>query len=386
MNPKYQFNNISAMLIVLITEVIFWSIALTVFYITKINIKEFRFEHPSFLWAFLVIPFLIFFWYLNRKWKNKALINYSSLKLLPFIYNGISNSKSILKFIFLRLGIGFVIIALANPQYGENERIVDSKGIDIMIALDVSKSMLADDLIKGYSRLEIAKKGISSLFQNLKGDHIGIVVFAGDAYKQLPITPDYKVANMFLSNIETQMISSQGTDIGNAIDKCVSSFKDERETNKAIIILSDGEDHEKNALMAAKKANKQGIIINTIGMGTTKGVPIPIIKKGKKVGVKKDKNEQTVLTKLNEEMLIDIAEAGNGIYTRAVGMNIGLKNIINRINKIEKSTLETNRYTTYEDKFQIYLFIGILFLILELSITEKRTANWEQFELFKNEK
>ena len=374
------------MLIVLITEVIFWSIALTVFYITKINIKEFRFEHPSFLWAFLVIPFLIFFWYLNRKWKNKALINYSSLKLLPFIYNGISNSKSILKFIFLRLGIGFVIIALANPQYGENERIVDSKGIDIMIALDVSKSMLADDLIKGYSRLEIAKKGISSLFQNLKGDHIGIVVFAGDAYKQLPITPDYKVANMFLSNIETQTISSQGTDIGNAIDKCVSSFKDERETNKAIIILSDGEDHEKNALMAAKKANKQGIIINTIGMGTTKGVPIPIIKKGKKVGVKKDKNEQTVLTKLNEEMLIDIAEAGNGIYTRAVGMNIGLKNIINRINKIEKSTLETNRYTTYEDKFQIYLFIGILFLILELSITEKRTANWEQFELFKNEK
>lgn len=374
------------MLIVLITEVIFWSIALTVFYITKINIKEFRFEHPSFLWVFLVIPFLILFWYLNRKWKNKALINYSSLKLLPFIYNGISNSKSILKFIFLRLGIGFVIIALANPQYGENERIVDSKGIDIMIALDVSKSMLADDLIKGYSRLEIAKKGISSLFQNLKGDHIGIVVFAGDAYKQLPITPDYKVANMFLSNIETQMISSQGTDIGNAIDKCVSSFKDERETNKAIIILSDGEDHEKNALMAAKKANKQGIIINTIGMGTTKGVPIPIIKKGKKVGVKKDKNEQTVLTKLNEEMLIDIAEAGNGIYTRAVGMNIGLKNIINRINKIEKSTLETNRYTTYEDKFQIYLFIGILFLILELSITEKRTANWEQFELFKNEK
>ena len=121
-------------------------------------------------------------------------------------------------------------------------------------------------------------------------------------------------------------------------------------------------------------------------MGTTKGVPIPIIKKGKKVGVKKDKNEQTVLTKLNEEMLIDIAEAGNGIYTRAVGMNIGLKNIINRINKIEKSTLETNRYTTYEDKFQIYLVIGILFLILELSITEKRTANWEQFKLFKNEK
>ncbi len=382
---KYQFNNITALIFVVVTEVFFWSIALTAFYITESNIKEFRFEHPYFLWTFLTIPFLIIFWHLNRTWKNKALTNYSSLKLLPFIHNGFSNSKSILKFIFLRLGFGLIIIAFANPQYGENERVVDSKGIDIMIALDVSKSMQAEDLIKGYSRLEVAKKGISSLFQNLKGDHIGIVVFAGDAYKQLPITPDYKVANMFLSNIETQMISSQGTDIGNAIDKCVSSFKDERETNKAIIILSDGEDHEENALNAAKEANKKGIIINTIGMGTSKGVPIPIYRNGKKSGVKKDENDQTVLTKLNEQMLMEIAQAGNGSYSRASGMDIGLKTILNRINKIEKSTLETNRYTTYDDKFQIYLFIGIIFLILELSLTDKRTTFWNQFEPFKNE-
>ena len=382
---KYQFNNITALIFVVVTEVFFWSIALTAFYITVSNIKEFRFEHPYFLWTFLTLPFLITFWHLNRTWKNKALTNYSSLKLLPFIHNGFSNSKSILKFIFLRLGFGLIIIAFANPQYGENERVVDSKGIDIMIALDVSKSMQAEDLIKGYSRLEVAKKGISSLFQNLKGDHIGIVVFAGDAYKQLPITPDYKVANMFLSNIETQMISSQGTDIGNAIDKCVSSFKDERETNKAIIILSDGEDHEENALNAAKEANKKGIIINTIGMGTSKGVPIPIYRNGKKSGVKKDENDQTVLTKLNEQMLMEIAQAGNGSYTRASGMDIGLKTILNRINKIEKSTLETNRYTTYDDKFQIYLFIRIIFLILELSLTDKRTTFWNQFEPFKNE-
>ncbi len=382
---KYQFNNITALIFIVVTEGLFWSIALTAFYITVSNIKEFRFEHPYFLWTFLTLPFLITFWYLNRTWKNKALTNYSSLKLLPFIHNGFSNSKSILKFIFLRLGLGLIIIAFANPQYGENERVVDSKGIDIMIALDVSKSMQAEDLIKGYSRLEVAKKGISSLFQNLKGDHIGIVVFAGDAYKQLPITPDYKVANMFLSNIETQMISSQGTDIGNAIDKCVSSFKDERETNKAIIILSDGEDHEENALNAAKEANKKGIIINTIGMGTSKGVPIPIYRNGKKSGVKKDENDQTVLTKLNEQMLMEIAQAGNGSYTRASGMDIGLKTILNRINKIEKSTLETNRYTTYDDKFQIYLFIGIIFLILELSLTDKRTTFWNQFEPFKNE-
>ena len=214
---------------------------------------------------------------------------------------------------------------------------------------------------------------------------MGIVVFAGDAYKQLPITPDYKVANMFLSNIETQMISSQGTDIGNAIDKCVSSFKKERETNKAIIILSDGEDHQENALIAAKKAAKEGIIINTIGMGSTKGVPIPVYNKGKQTGVKKDQNNQTVLTKLNEQMLMDIALTADGVYTRANGMNIGLKNIINRINKIEQSTLETNRYTTYDDKFQIYLFIGIIFMLIELSISERRSEYWEQFKLFKND-
>ena len=384
-DSKYQLNNTSGIFVVLIAELIFWSISLTVYFITKTNIKEFRFEHPSFLWTFLLIPIFICLWLINRKWKNTALSNYSSLKLLPFLHHGISNTKSILKFICLRLGLGFLIIAFANPQYGENERLVSSKGIDIMIALDVSKSMLADDLIKGYSRLEIAKKGISSLFQNLKGDHVGIVVFAGDAYKQLPITPDYKVANMFLSNIETQMISSQGTDIGNAIDKCVSSFKKERETNKAIIILSDGEDHQENALIAAKKAAKEGIIINTIGMGSTKGVPIPVYNKGKQTGVKKDQNNQTVLTKLNEQMLMDIALTADGVYSRANGMNIGLKNIINRINKIEQSTLETNRYTTYDDKFQIYLFIGIIFMLIELSISERRSEYWEQFKLFKND-
>ena len=190
---------------------------------------------------------------------------------------------------------------------------------------------------------------------------------------------------MFLSNIETQMISSQGTDIGNAIDKCVSSFKKERETNKAIIILSDGEAHQDNAIVAAKNAASEGIIINTIGMGSSKGVPIPVYNRGKQTGVKKDENNQTVLTKLNEQMLMDIASAADGIYSRANGMNIGLKNILDRINKIDKSTLETNRYTTYDDKFQTYLFIGILFLLLELSITEKSSRYWDELKLFKDE-
>ncbi len=382
-HSKYQFNTLSGIISILITELIFWLIALLCFRYISLNVEEFRFEHPNLLWLFLFIPFYIIIWIYNRKWKNNALLKYSSLKLLPNLFNGISNTRSIIKFILFKIGLSFIIIAMANPQYGENEREVQSKGIDIMIALDVSKSMLADDLIKGHSRLSIAKKGISKLIKNLHGDQIGIVVFAGDAYKQLPITPDYQVANMFLKNIETQMISSQGTDIGNAIEKCVSSFNYERETNKSIIVISDGEDHEGNGAIAAREANENGIIINTIGMGTSKGVPIPVIRNGKAIGIKKDKDNQTVLTKLNEKMLIDIANEGDGIYSRAKGMNIGIESIIKRIDTIEKSTLNVDRYTSYDDQYQLFLTIGIILLLIDFLINEKRGEIDNKLTLFK---
>ena len=193
-----------------------------------------------------------------------------------------SNNRSTFKYILFRLAIGFLIIAASNPQYGENERTVASKGIDIMIALDISKSMMAEDIVDGYNRLDIAKLSIGKLMNELRGDHIGIVVFAGEAYKQLPLTPDYQVAKLFLKNIGTDMISSQGTDIGNAIELCMSSFSEERKTNKAIIIISDGEDHEEMAVNAAKEATEEGVVICTVGMGSEKGVPIPIVRNGKK--------------------------------------------------------------------------------------------------------
>ena len=247
---------------------------------------------------FCFIPFIIIIWNKSLKWKNKTINKFASKKNLEFLFDGFSNIKSVIKYILLRLSLSFLVIAIANPQYGENQRQIEAKGIDIMIALDVSKSMQAEDLREGYSRLKVAKLGIAKMIQSLHSDYIGIVVFAGDAYKQLPITPDYQVATMFLKNIETQMISSQGTDIGNAIDKCVSSFNFERETNKTIIILSDGEDHQEQGIAAAENAYSEGIIINTIGMATTKGVPIPIYRNGKAIGIKKDENNQTVLTKI----------------------------------------------------------------------------------------
>ena len=382
-NKKYHLYNSSAIISIIIIEILFWSVSyLTLQYLVT-NVEEFRFQYPSLLWVFLIIPIIDISWLLNRRWKNKALKQYASSSVVTSIFNGFSNTRSILKFVLFRIGIGLVVIALTNPQYGENERTVESKGIDIMIALDVSKSMLAEDIVEGYNRLKIAKIGISRLLDQLHGDHVGIVVFAGEAYKQLPITPDYFVAKLFLKSIQTQMISSQGTDIGNAIDQCMSSFDFSRETNKAIVILSDGEDHEEQAIEAANNAAEEGVVTCTIGMGSTKGVPIPIFRKSKKIGVVKDKNNETVLTKLNEENLISIAQAGDGTYIRAQGLDLQLKKILERIKKIEKSTLKKERYSSYDDQFQWFLIPGLLLLLLNIIISEKRGIIEDQIKLFK---
>ena len=331
----------------------------------------------------LILVILNILWVRNKIWKKKAISNFAEINTLSKIFNGFSNNRSFIKFFTFRIAIGLLIIAAANPQYGENERTVVSKGIDIMIALDISKSMMAEDLVPDYNRLDIAKLAIGKLMNELRGDHVGIVVFAGEAYKQLPLTPDYQVAKLFLKSVGSDMISSQGTDIGNAIELCMSSFSEERKTNKAIIIISDGEDHEEMAIAAAEDASENGVVICTVGMGSEKGVPIPIIRNGRKVGIKKDQDELTVLTKLNEENLIQIAEAGNGTYTKTKGLNLDLRKILDRINKIEKTSLKKDRYSTYDDQFQWFLIPGILLLLLDFVIFEKRGKIDDQLVLFK---
>ena len=380
---KYYFKTSSAVIALLILELVFWLATLSIYQYLSLNVKEFRFEYPSILWLFTVIVLLNIFWIRNKIWKRRAIFNFAEINTLSKIFNGFSNNRSTIKYFIFRISVGLLIIAAANPQYGENERTVVSKGIDIMIALDISKSMMAEDLVPDYNRLDIAKLAIGKLLTELKGDHVGIVVFAGEAYKQLPLTPDYQVAKLFLKSIGSDMISSQGTDIGNAIELCMSSFHEERKTNKAIIIISDGEDHEEMAVNAASEASENGVVICAVGMGSDKGVPIPIIRNGKKVGIKKDKDETTVLTKLNEQNLIQIAEAGNGTYTKTRGLNLDLRKILDRINKIEKSSLKKDRYSTYDDQFQWFLFPGLLLLFLDFLMFEKRGKIDDQLILFK---
>jgi len=369
---KYSFNIGLFSIFVVGAELVFWLILFLMYSYVQENEPSFRFEHSWVLYVGLVlIPLLIFAHFYLKFWRNRSLKRYAEYKLLPHLFTGYSTWKSGIKYVLLRFGLSCLIVAGANPQYGETEKEIQTKGIDIMIALDVSTSMLAEDLVEGKSRLYVAKKGVSQLIDRLHGDHIGIVVFAGAAYKQLPITPDYNIAKMFLNNISTDMMSSQGTDIGNAIDECLSSFDFEKETNKVIIVFSDGEDHEESALIGAKEAKEKGVIVHTIGMGTTVGSPIPM---GKKGVYKKDENGERVMTKLNENMMIDVADAGGGSYIRAQGYSIGLDGLIGDINEIEKATLKTDKYLTYSDHFQIFLLIGLLLIGLDLFLTEKKAS------------
>ena len=380
---KYYFKTSSSIIGLIIVELLFWITTLSIYQYLTLNVTEFRFEHPNILWMLLIIVLLNILWVRNKIWKKKAISNFAEINTLSKIFNGFSNNRSSLKFFTFRIAIGLLIIAASNPQYGENERTVVSKGIDIMVALDISKSMMAEDLVPDYNRLDIAKLAIGKLMNELRGDHVGIVVFAGEAYKQLPLTPDYQVAKLFLKSVGSDMISSQGTDIGNAIELCMSSFSEDRKTNKAVVIISDGEDHEEMAIEAAEDARENGVVICTVGMGSEKGVPIPIIRNGRKVGIKKDQDELTVLTKLNEENLIQIAKAGNGTYTKTKGLNLDLRKILDRINKIEKTSLKKDRYSTYDDQFQWFLIPGILLLLLDFVIFEKRGKIDDQLVLFK---
>ena len=381
---KYSLSTSTAVIGLLALEIIFWGVCVATYQYLISHVAEFRFEHPNRLWLLSVILLLNIAWISNRIWRNKALKNFAKIETVHHIHAGYSNFRSSVKYFLFRTAFGLLIIASANPQYGENEKTVESKGIDIMIALDISRSMMAEDIVNNYSRLDLAKLAIGKLMNELRGDHVGIVVFAGEAYKQLPLTPDYHVAKLFLKSIGTDMISSQGTDIGNAIDLCMSSFDLEKNTNKAILIMSDGEDHEEMAVNAANDASNQNVVICTIGMGTDKGVPIPVYKRGKKIGNKKDKENSTVLTKLNEENLIQIAQAGNGTYTRAQGLNLNLRKIVDRLNAIERTTLKKEKYSTYDDQFQWFLIPAFILLFLELIILEKRGTIDNQFKLFES--
>ena len=261
-------------------------------------------------------------------------------------------------------------IGIANPQIGTKLEEVKREGIDLMIALDVSNSMKAEDL--SPNRLERAKRALLQLVEDLHSDRIGIIVFAGQAYTQLPITTDYAAAKLFLNMVDTDVVPTQGTAIGAAIELAEESFNYEEGGNKALIIVTDGENHEDDAIEAARDASSKGIKVFTVGMGTPMGAPIPIFRGGRQTGFRQDQNGNTVVSSLNEEMLREIAGVGDGIYVRATNSNVGFERILDQLSGLEKQEFESQVYTDYEDRFQFFIGISFLFFSLFLVLNEKK--------------
>jgi len=349
------------------------------------------FAHKEFFYALLALPALIAIYLVSLRMRKKAIERFGDTALFKKLAGESSLSKKNLKFVLALIALAFILIAVIDPETGGHLENLNTTGSDIVIALDVSNSMNAQDVAP--SRLKCAKEAIEQLLDKLHGDRVGIVIFAGESLVQLPITTDYNAAKMFLNEIQTSSVPVQGTAIGGAIDKSVALLMDEGDStfakrSKSIILISDGENFEDNAATSAAEAANKGITIHTIGIGSPDGVPIPIFTNGKLTGYKKDKDGNTVVTKLNLSLMETIAQSAGGICLHATSSDIGLDKVISQINKMKKNNVTEKRYTDYNEHFLPFAFIALILLIIDVFIREKRTKWYHELNLFgkQNEK
>jgi Ca-activated chloride channel family protein len=340
----------------------------------------FRFANPDYLYLLLLLPVMALLFIINEFRKRKARKRLGDMRFVETLMPELSDTRSIVKFILLLFAVLAGVIILSRPQFGSKIEDVKKQGVEVIIALDVSNSMLSEDIQP--DRLTRAKQAISRLVDNLDNDKIGLIVFAGDAYTQIPITTDYVSAKMFLSTIGPDMVPKQGTAIGAAINLGMKSFSPGEGKSKAMIIITDGENHEDNPVTAAEEAGKAGIIIHTIGIGSTEGVPVPVTLNGRKEYLK-DVDGNTVISKLDEDILKKIAASAEGSYVRASNTNIGLDQIFGDIRKMKKQELESTQYTEYNDQFQIFAAIALFLLIADFIIMERKNRRLANIRLFK---
>lgn len=267
---------------------------------------------------------------------------------------------------------------IAGPQFGSKIEKVKRQGAELMIALDVSNSMMSEDITP--NRLEKSKQLVSKIVDKLQDDKIGLIVFAGEAFTQLPITSDYVSAKVFMSTITPDLVNAQGTAIGAAIDLCVRSFGPKGEAERSIIVITDGENFEDNAAESAKTALEQGIKVHVVGMGTEQGGPIPVGNSGR--DFRKDKDQNVVITKLNEKMCQEIASAGNGIYIRSDNANSALRVLSKELDKMTKSDIESSVYSEFDEQFQALAWIALFLLLLDIFILERKNELFKKIKIF----
>jgi Ca-activated chloride channel homolog len=330
-----------------------------------------KFANADILFALFLIPVLVIFLFWAKYARQRARERFAKQSKFLGLAAGYSRTGRVTRTIFLLLGMSFLILAAARPQWGTHAVMMKRQGLDIMILLDTSKSMDAEDMKP--SRLEKAKQEIRGIVERLEGDRIGLVLFAGVAFVHCPLTLDYSAFNIFMDVVGTDIIETQGTAIGDAIRVGMTAFDQTERKYKVMILITDGEDHDTKPIEAAKKAQEAGIRIFTIGIGSLRGEPIPIKnRRGDVVGYKKDKDGSIVMSKLDETTLQKIADITGGEYFRATAGEIELDRIYDEILGMEKKELEGSLMTQYEDRFQYPLAVGIFFLILEFLITDKK--------------
>ena len=345
--------------------------------------ESFRFAHPEYFYLMLVIPAFVVLFILSRLNRIRSLRLFGDRALITQLMPSASAERPCIKCTLWMLALAFIIGAISQPQFGSKLVTSKRKGVELIIALDVSNSMMAEDIKP--NRLERAKRAIAKLTERLRNDKIGLVVFAGQAYVQLPITTDYVSAKLFLDAINTNIVPVQGTAIGAAIQMAIKSFTPEFTGSKAVIVITDGENHEDDAINVAKEAHEKKIIIHTIGMGLPQGAPIPVGGSGSRDFLK-DKQNNIVVTKLDENMLTQIATAGGGSYIRANNAEVGLNNLFNEIEKMEKSELNSRDYSEYNDQFPLFLVIALVLILIDFMILDRKNKWLRNFRLFGNQK
>ncbi len=339
----------------------------------------FRFEDPIYLWLLLFVPILLLLRFLTYKRRIAKLKKFGDIALVRELMPDVSKYRPTVKFVLILTALTLVILMLARPQTGTKISNESRSGIETIIAVDISNSMLAKDVVP--SRLDKSKLLVENLIDNFTEDRIGLIVFAGEAFVQLPITNDYVSAKMFLQNMDPSLISTQGTDLARAIRLAMNSFSQQENIGRAIIVITDGEDHEGGALEAAKEAKKKGINVFILGVGSSNGAPIPVGN-----GYLTDASGKTVMTALNEQMCQEVAQAGNGTYIHVDNTSEAQEKLNSEISKLQKGTTQSVVYSEYDEQFQAFGILVLLLLIAEVCILEAKNPLLMKIRLFRRKK
>lgn len=338
----------------------------------------FKFANPNALFLYILLLFVVGVYIFSNYRRKTALRKYGDLELLSALMPEVSKHRPQIKFWITFTALCFMVLLIARPQFGSKVETVKRHGIETVIALDISNSMLAEDVAP--NRLEKSKNIISRLVDSFEDDKVGLIVFAGDAFIQLPITNDFISAKMFLESINPGLITRQGTNIKAAIDMATRSFTPREGVGKAVIIITDGENHEGGAIEAAKAAAEKGLSVYVMGVGSLEGSPIPA---GRSGDFRRDKQGNVIVTKLNEKMCQEIAAAGNGIYIRIDNTGNAQKILQREIDKLAKADIDTAVYSEYDEQFQVMAWIAFILLLLEMLLMVKKNPRFKDIDIFK---